>query len=166
LSENFGAMAFVDKESELWSEVSSVSRDEGLRLYDLEKQGNRKLKVTLANSESVSEGVSIDGCARVCKRLRLIFAAEGAQYGLIEEPELDVSSPGVNRDLRTREHVLEALGERVLVKFSGADGKKQSVIGELKEFANDRIELSLEDGGDALEVSFADLVEARIDFKF
>ncbi len=161
-----GVMAFVGQESELWTEVNSVSQDEGLRLYDLEKEGNRKLKVTVANLESVREGISIDGCTRICKRLRMLFAAEGAQYGLTEDLELDVSSPGVNRDLRTRDHLNEAVGERVMLKFSDPKGKNQVLVGELKSFKDDSLAL-LEDGEKEVEeVAYSDLVEARVDFKF
>ena len=55
---------------------------------------------------------------------------------------LDVSSPGVERELRTAEHISRSIGERVEAKlFAAKDGRK-SVIGSLTSFEDGKITIT------------------------
>ena len=88
------------------------------------------LEVTI-DSEN---GINIDDCERVHRAIDPIIdecdPIEDFYY-------LDVSSPGIERELRTEEHINLSIGERVEAKlFAAKDGKK-SIIGEL---------IGLEDG--------------------
>ena len=59
---------------------------------------------------------------------------------------LQVSSPGIERELRTDDHLARSVGERVEAKlFSPVDGRK-SVTGRLSSFDADSITID-EDGG-------------------
>lgn len=82
------------------------------------------LEVTI-DSEN---GINIDDCERVHRAIDPIIdecdPIEDFYY-------LDVSSPGIERELRTEEHINLSIGERVEAKlFASKDGKK-SIIGEL-----------------------------------
>lgn len=82
------------------------------------------LEVTI-DSEN---GINIDDCERVHRAIDPIIdecdPIEDFYY-------LDVSSPGIERELRTEEHINLSIGERVEAKlFAAKDGKK-SIIGEL-----------------------------------
>ena len=73
-------------------------------------------------------GINIEDCEKVHRAIDPILdecdPIEGFYY-------LEISSPGIERELRTREHIELSLGERVEAKlFTAKDGRK-SVIGTL-----------------------------------
>lgn len=65
--------------------------------------------------EATQGGVSSGDCTRLCRRLVVYFTAEGPAHGIGAEPEIEVSSPGINRTLRLDRHWERAIGERVKV---------------------------------------------------
>jgi small GTP-binding protein len=76
------------------------------------------------------------------------LSGDGVQYILDElDPietfyYLDVSSPGVERELRTAEHISRSIGERVEAKlFAQKDGRK-SIIGTLSAFQDGKITIT------------------------
>ncbi len=160
---------FLSVEDALWRELSDIADDEGLSLYDVEKISPRSVRVFVAGREQASAVTSAD-CTRLCRRLMTLFLAEGPRFGLQPDAEIEVSSPGVNRNLRLREHFQRAVGERVRVKARGhANGEAKSsrlVIGELRLVDNDGFEVDDEATRERIQVPFADLKEARVDFKF
>ena len=93
----------------------------GYRLWDVEyaKEGaDWHLTVTIDSDE----GITIDDCERVHRAIDPVLdeadPIEDAYY-------LNVSSPGVERVLRTDAHLAASIGERVEVRlFSARDGKK------------------------------------------
>ncbi|MBQ7387429.1 MAG: ribosome maturation factor RimP [Clostridia bacterium] len=87
------------------------------------------------------EGINIDDCEKVHRAIDPIIdecdPIEDFYY-------LDVSSPGIERELRTEEHIELSVGERVEAKlFAARDGKK-SFVGEL---------VGLEDGNVVLDAA-------------
>lgn len=102
----------------------------GYRIWDIvySKIGaDYHLEITIDNDE----GINIDDCERVHRAIDPILdecdPIEGFYY-------LEVSSPGIERELRTDEHVNASLGQKVEAKlFSPKDGRK-SIVGELTSF--------------------------------
>lgn len=87
-------------------------------------------------------GIDIDDCERVHRAIDPILD----EIDPIEDfYYLEVSSPGVERELRTDEHIALCIGERVEARlFSGKDGRK-SFKGVLSGFDGDSITVD-EDG--------------------
>nr|MBQ8890298.1 ribosome maturation factor RimP [Clostridia bacterium] len=78
-------------------------------------------------------GINIDDCERVHRAIDPILdecdPIEGFYY-------LEVSSPGIERELRTEEHILSSLGVAVEARlFVARDGSK-SVVGELVGYSD------------------------------
>ena len=78
-------------------------------------------------------GINIDDCERVHRAIDPILdevdPIEGFYY-------LEVSSPGLEREIRTEEHIRLCIGTKVEAKlFTAKDGKK-SVVGELVGYEN------------------------------
>ena len=74
------------------------------------------------------DGIGIEDCERVHRAIAPILdecdPIEGFYY-------LDVSSPGIERELKTEYHIVSSIGERVEAKlFAAKDGRK-SFVGEL-----------------------------------
>jgi ribosome maturation factor RimP len=105
-----------------------VVEAEGFILYDvdfIEKQ--RKLVVTIDKPG----GVSIDDCALVSRALNLLLDVENVIPG--ENPyDLEVSSPGLERDLKKLWHYESALEKPVKVVIK--KGEEQESFGNLRSF--------------------------------
>ena len=91
-------------------------------------------------------GINIDDCEKVHRAIDPILdeadPIEGFYY-------LEVSSPGIERELRTDEHITFSLGVRVEAKlFTAKDGRK-SVRGTLSSFDGETIKIEAE--GEMLE---------------
>lgn len=95
--------------------ATDVAAREGCEIYDFEfvgSGGSRALRVYI---DKIGEGgVSIDDCSNVSRGLNLLLDVDdvipGGAYNL------EVSSPGLERALRTVAHYQRAVGKRVQVK--------------------------------------------------
>ena len=84
-------------------------------------------------------GINIEDCEKVHRAIDPILdeidPIEGFYY-------LDVSSPGIERELRTAEHISRSVGQKVLAKlFAQKDGKK-TVSGILSDFTDGKITIT------------------------
>ena len=78
-------------------------------------------------------GIDISDCERVHRAIDPILdeidPIEGFYY-------LDVSSPGLERELRTEEHIMKSVGAKVEAKlFTAKDGRK-SIVGSIVSYAD------------------------------
>ena len=124
------------------------------RVYDLVKETVEECGCMLWNVEFVKEGsdynliiyidkpegISLDDCEMVNDAVEPILdeadPIEGSYY-------LEISSPGLERELKTPEHIKAFEGERVLVKlFAAKDGKK-AYDGKIASFDDEKNELTL-----------------------
>ena len=104
----------------------------GYRIWDVTytKTGaDYHLEITIDSDD----GIGIEDCERVSRAIDPILdevnPTEDFYY-------LEVSSPGVERELRTEEHILLSVGEKVEVKlFAPKDGVK-SLVGILSSYAD------------------------------
>ena len=111
----------------------------GYRIWDItySKIGaDYHLEITIDSDN----GIFIEDCERVHRAIDPIIdendPIESFYY-------LEVSSPGIERELRSEEHISASIGSRVLCKlFTAKDGQK-SYEGELLSFENGVVELSV-----------------------
>ncbi|MBR7112744.1 MAG: ribosome maturation factor RimP [Clostridia bacterium] len=98
-----------------------VANGLGLMLWDVEfvKEGARRVLRITIDSE---EGVTIEDCERMHRAIDPVLD----EADPIEESyDLEVSSPGIERELRTDEHIECFAGEVVDLKFfAPVNGKK------------------------------------------
>ena len=114
----------------------------GYRIWDVTYQkvgADYHLEITIDSDE----GIDIEDCERVHRAIDPILDAvdpiEGFYY-------LEVSSPGIERDLRTPEHILASLGMRAEAKlYTPIDGKK-SIVGELSRYEDGKLTILTEEG--------------------
>ena len=98
------------------------------------------------------DGIGIDDCERVHRAIDPILdecdPIEGFYY-------LDVSSPGIERELKTEYHIEASVGERVEAKlFAARDGKK-SVFGVLQGLVGG--EVVIDEDGTEVSIPRADI---------
>ena len=115
--------------------IEPTVKELGYRIWDVTYQklgADYHLEITIDSDD----GIDIDDCEKVHRTIDPILDEhdfiEGFYY-------LEVSSPGIERELRTEEHIMYSLGETVEVKlFAAKDGKK-SFVAKLVSFEDGKV---------------------------
>ena len=93
--------------------VAPVAEELGLLLWDVEfvKEGARRiLRVTIDHED----GITIDDCERMHRAIDPVLDEADP---IDTAYDLEVSSPGIERDLRTDAHIDASVGEIVDLRF-------------------------------------------------
>ncbi len=102
-------------------------------------------------------GITLDDCERVSHRVSAILDAEDPIPGAYT---LEVSSPGLDRILRTREHFERFRGNRVKVQLAEAVEGRRRYTGTLRGVAGDAIEMEVD--GASVTLDIARIQKARV----
>lgn len=94
----------------------------GFELVDVERVPRGRIRVFIDKPA----GVTIDDCAMVSQHLSRLFVVENIQY-----EHLEVSSPGLDRVLKTEADFLRFVGQRVIIKTRQPIEKQKKFIGRL-----------------------------------
>lgn len=134
--------------------VAPIVVDAGLDLYDLELGGVLRVAVDRPG------GVALD---EVAAATRAISRALDEVDPIAGAYTLEVTTPGLERPLRTAEHFAAAVGERVKVKLRpGVEGDRR-VAGTLGAVHDGGIRIDLDGGGDR-RVELEEIDRARTVF--
>jgi ribosome maturation factor RimP len=108
-----------------------VAAGEGMEIVDVEfrREGSRAGKVLRIFLDKEG-GPTLEDLTRISRRLNEIFD-EGLQVE--GSYVLEVSSPGINRALKTPEHFARFIGKRVRVRTRDLIDGRRSFLGTLKE---------------------------------
>lgn len=144
----------MSKRDELSEIAAAIAETEGVELYwlELRQTPGRWLLQVMIDKDG---GVTLDDCERVSRAL------EGPFDDSIDRGyELEVSSPGLDRPLRTERHFHQAIGQAIRVKTYAPIEGQRNWTGTLQAVANEAVEL--ETAHRALEIPLAQLAEARV----
>ena len=120
--------------------VEPVLADRGLSLYDVQHEGG-----VLRISADRDGGVPVDDLAEASRVISVLLDEADA---ISSRYTLEVSSPGLERTLRTRAHFDGAVGEQISVKTApGVEGDRR-VRGTLLEVDDEGITVQLDGGED------------------
>lgn len=151
------------KEYELKTEeiLIPIAEKNGLSIYDVEyvKEGSEWYLRAYIDKP---EGVTIDDCENVSREL----SAQLDQEDYIAEAYiLEVSSPGLGRQLKKDRHFANSLNQEVEVKlFEALDGQKE-FAGMLKSYDKDTITITENEGKEiTFERTKIAVVRLAIDF--
>lgn len=111
---------------EVRAAIEPVLAGLGLRCYDVERTGTgrgARLRILVERASSDDGGLDLDLLTDATRALDVVLDD-------LEPPrsayDLEVSSPGLERPLRTPEHFAGAIGSEVTVKtFSSVDGERR-----------------------------------------
>lgn len=103
------------------------------------------------------DGISLDDCERVS---RAVSAVLDEADPIPNEYTLEVSSPGLDRVLRTRAHFERFNGERVKVEMIALINGRKRFQGRLKQVGESEITLEM-DGGE-VSLPIEDIHRARL----
>ena len=143
--------------STLASELMPLLAIEGLELYDLELS-----KQILRVYVSTTEGVTLEQLATANQTISL-FLDEHDPF--TSRYTLEVTSPGVERRLRTPVHFAGAIGEAVRIKTTPEHSAERRVEGEL--LSADESGISVRTAGDTtVTLSYDQIEKARTHFEW
>lgn len=147
----------------LTRKVEEIAREvclqQGIGLYDCEvKRTNRGLVVLIFITRL--DGVRVEDCQRVSYELSLLLDEKDF---INEHYILEVSSPGLERNLKFKMHYVSAIGEKVKVTFHEQD-MKNTVVGTLKEVLPDHIILEIKE--EPVSINFNSIKKARTYFDY
>jgi ribosome maturation factor RimP len=136
--------------------LAPVVNDLELELWELEyhtQKGGGLLRLYIDRAE----GVTIEDCERVSRAVSAVLDADDPIPG---QYTLEVSSPGLDRVLRTREHFARFVGELARVEtIAPLDGRKR-FNGRLSKVNTD--EIALEVDGRTVTIPLAAIHKARL----
>ena len=127
----------------------------GYSIWDITYQkvgADYHLEITI-DSDS---GIEISDCEKVHRAIDPILdeidPIEGFYY-------LDVSSPGIERDLRTDEHISLSVGQRVEAKLFAPIAGAKSIVGTLISFENGIVKIATD--AEELSVQKSDISKLK-----
>lgn len=141
--------------------VAPILADMGLELYDLEFNGG-VLKVTIDTPAGQAAGVDIDQISLVTRLLgRELDHNEDAVPGRFT---LEVTSPGLERTLRTPHHFQREVGKSVSIRLSAELDGRRRFNGVLVGATSTIVSVRLEGSTDTVEVPMSMIDKAKTVF--
>jgi ribosome maturation factor RimP len=143
----------------LHAAIEPVVSDLGLELVDVELAGATGGRRTLRVTIDREGGVDLDAITDATRAISPVLDAQGGPSGAYT---LEVSSPGLERPLRTPEHFRRAVGATVSIKARGADGSIARRRGVVLNADDTAVEVDFD--GSAERVAYTDITQARTVF--
>lgn len=120
--------------------VEPLAEQAGAHVYDVTFTGG-KLVVALSRSD----GIDLDTLADVSRGLGALLD----EHDVVSSSyTLEVTSPGLERVLRTAEHFAGAVGDEVTIRTRPDVEGERRVRGTVRAVAGDEVTVELEDGGE------------------
>jgi ribosome maturation factor RimP len=143
------------------SMVAPILSDLSLELYDLEFAGGI-LRVTIDTPAGGPAGVDIDQISLVTRLLgRELDHNDNAVPGRFT---LEVTSPGLERTLRTPHHFAREVGKEVTIRLSSELDGRRRVAGLLVGATDSTASVRLSDSGETIEVPLSLVDKAKTVF--
>lgn len=145
-----------NKEQRLLEAIEPRAEQEGIEIVTLEIVGAKK-SPTIRVYIDTENGVSFDE----------LSAAQSWINDIMDEIDpfpgaymLEVSSPGIDRPLRTVQHFQNAMGEDVSIKTISPIANRSNFNGILSDVNNSTITVSIE--GESFEIPFEQIKKANV----
>jgi ribosome maturation factor RimP len=176
----------VGRKDEILEKVRAIAEPlaaaEGLELVDLELGGAggrttlrlfidrvpgavpSAAEIPAAADGLPRQGVTLDDCADLS---RAVSGALDVEDPIIGAYDLEVSSPGLDRPLRTPEHFARFAGKKVRVKTYGPIaecGGLKTFVGQLEGYADGTVAVDVD--GKLYKIPHDQIAKANVEFQF
>lgn len=144
--------------------VEPITSDLDLDLYDVERRGGT-VRITVDTPPGSDAGISLDTLSLAT---RLISRELDHEDPITTQYTLEVTSPGLERTLRTPAHFKREVGKDVTIRLVGhavPDGEPRRIDGKLIA-ADDTTATLLNAEGDERIIAIADVDKARTIFEW
>ena len=146
-------------EIEIHHQIDSYLKDENMELYDLNIinfPNISKVEIYIFSNEEIN----IDTTARLNKQLSRVIEEFGYDKGSFD---MIVSSPGIERKLKSLRHFELSIGELVKLKLFNPIDEIYTFEGTLLSVKGKNIILKTEN--DDIEINISEIKNAKIEFK-
>jgi ribosome maturation factor RimP len=120
--------------------VTTTTHGLGYELVDFERSGGGLLRVFIDKAD----GITVEDCAAVSNQLTRVFMVENIDFD-----RLEVSSPGLDRPLKTLEDFVRFLGVPVKVRLSTVIDDRKRFDAVVEAVEGEKITFRLLDDGAA-----------------
>ncbi len=154
-------MAYSGVNRIVWDLAEPIAKELGAYLYDVEylKEGGNRILRILADKEE--GGISLDDCEAISRR---ISDALDKADPIPQNYYLEVSSPGVERKLKTADHFRRYMGEMIDVGlYRSRNGSKQ-MCGLLSGYDGESLTVTVDGEEITIPLSDASVVHLHFDF--
>lgn len=136
--------------------VEPIIRRLGFELWDcqLHQSGSHTLLRIYIDR---AEGVTLDDCTAVSREIGAILDVEDA---IKNRYTLEISSPGLQRNLITLQHFQCYVGSPVKIKLRVARDGKKHFVGQIEKVADHHIFLKTEEG--VMNIALNDIQRANV----
>ena len=131
----------------------------GVALYDLELKRASKGLIVLVYIIKV-DGVSIGDCRNVSRAVSDILEEDDF---IDEKFFLEVSSPGLERELKLKKHYVSAIGEKAKITYHTEDRNVTEIV-LIEEILPDNLKVKINDA--VKEIPFSSIKKAKTYFDF
>ena len=146
-------------EIEIHHQIDSYLKDENMELYDLNIinfPNISKVEIYIFSNEEIN----IDTTARLNKQLSRVIEEFGNEKGSFD---MIVSSPGIERKLKSLRHFELSIGELVKLKLFNPIDEIYTFEGTLLSVKGKNIILKTEN--DDIQINISEIKNAKIEFK-
>jgi ribosome maturation factor RimP len=123
----------------------------GYELVDVERSGRGLLRIFLDKPQ----GICVEDCQLVSNQLTRLFTVENVDYD-----RLEVSSPGLDRPLKTEADFIRFAGEKAQLKLRMPIATRKNFIGILGAVNEGVLQLDVD--GVPVEIELANVDKARL----
>ena len=147
----------MNREDRLIEALEPLASEHGLDLVTVEVAGTRKRPILRVFLDTPAGGITLD---------ELVDAQEWVDATIeevdpfIESYDLEVSSPGIDRPLRTPEHFARFAGETAVVKTAAPLDGRSAFTGTIAGVADGAVELDVD--GTAFRIPVSDIKRAHL----
>jgi ribosome maturation factor RimP len=130
----------------------------GVRLYDIvtaREHSDNIYRIYISNPN----GISLDKCAEVSRMVSPLLDINEPMNG---KYKLEVSSPGIERKLKTLNHFFGSIGDNIKIK----EYSSEIIKGELIEVLEDGTITLKDKDGDTQLIKFDDILSASTTFEW
>jgi ribosome maturation factor RimP len=144
--------------------VAPVVSALGIDLYDIEITGAGRARVVRVLIDQAG-GIDLEAIAAATEAISPVLDSPPVDTMLTGPYALEVSSPGLERPLRTAAHFTRAAGETISVKLRAGETPARRVRGVVHDPGDTGFDLVLEDGSSE-RIEYGDIAQARTVFEW
>lgn len=141
--------------------LKKVIEDCGVKLYDTESSVENEQKIYRIFI-TMEGGVTLDKCAEITRIISPILDLDPPMSG---KYALEVSSPGIERNLNSLSHFKQSIGENVKVKIEG-DESNINIKGKLMQIKENTITVYDKEKQEDISFTLAEVLKARTYFQW
>jgi len=143
----------MPKFDKLSEDILVIVQGLGYELYDIEYLQN-KINVYIDKTE----GVTLGDCRKVSRDVNVLLDVENP---IAKSYLLTVSSPGINRYLKTPKHFMDAIGKKCIIDTHHKINDKKRFKGVITSCTDDNVKI--ETDGVPVSLNLNDIKKARLD---